>query len=351
MWRTHWLSHKDSIDVGVKLGLGIIGFLGVLIAVHQYKLSHKAHELAKEEHRRQINADLAAREDAIARHITDLSAKASEQLGSEKAAVRIGGLTDLERLGQAYPNLRQTVVDRICSYLRAPFNPSLNLHSLAEREAIEHQLELDVRNTAQTILQRHLLWPGDDTPPDTFWEAVTLDLRGAQLLDFAVEECVLEVADFRNTTFHGNSYFTGSNITLTAHFKGAKFLGHALFRDAWLRATDFNEAIFFKATTFSGLVADSDIHFTDAKFKDDASFKGAHFLGYCRFDRATFEGDADFSGARFDSWAEFGNATFDTTPKADGALSKQEVQQRCVWPAGWQLATDPDGGEYLLIST
>ncbi|MDQ2815014.1 MAG: hypothetical protein M3Z75_24975 [Actinomycetota bacterium] len=39
------------------------------------------------------------------------------ELGSDKAAVRIGGLTDLERLGQNNADMRQTVVDRICAYL------------------------------------------------------------------------------------------------------------------------------------------------------------------------------------------------------------------------------------------
>jgi hypothetical protein len=39
------------------------------------------------------------------------------ELGSDKAAVRIGGLADLERLGQNNADMRQTVVDRICAYL------------------------------------------------------------------------------------------------------------------------------------------------------------------------------------------------------------------------------------------
>jgi hypothetical protein len=39
------------------------------------------------------------------------------ELGSDEAAVRIGGLTDLERLGQNNADMRQTVVDRICAYI------------------------------------------------------------------------------------------------------------------------------------------------------------------------------------------------------------------------------------------
>jgi hypothetical protein len=38
------------------------------------------------------------REDAVARRITELYGKAVEQLGSDKAPVRLGGLYALERL-------------------------------------------------------------------------------------------------------------------------------------------------------------------------------------------------------------------------------------------------------------
>ncbi|RCG28724.1 hypothetical protein DQ384_23640 [Sphaerisporangium album] len=93
------------------------GDLAAFISVDRFRLSQR-------EHHRQLVVDHLTQRDVIARQITDLSAKASEQLGSDKAAVRIGGLTDLERLAQAHPELRQTVVDRICAYLRAPLPAS-----------------------------------------------------------------------------------------------------------------------------------------------------------------------------------------------------------------------------------
>lgn len=128
---TGWMAHKDAVDIGMKVTLAIVGVLGVILGVRRYNLSEEEHrrQVRADDHnqrhaeallQRQLEADQAARDDAIARQITDLSSKASEQLGSEKAAVRIGGLTDLERLAQSYPDLRQTVVDRICAYLRTP---------------------------------------------------------------------------------------------------------------------------------------------------------------------------------------------------------------------------------------
>ena len=58
-----------------------------------------------------------AEHDATERRITELYAKAADQLGSPKAPVRLAGLYALERLAQDNPRHRQTVVNVICAYL------------------------------------------------------------------------------------------------------------------------------------------------------------------------------------------------------------------------------------------
>ena len=62
--------------------------------------------------------------DATERRIAELYAKAVEQLGSDEAQVRFGGLYALERLAQDNPAHRQTIVNVICAYLRMPFSPT-----------------------------------------------------------------------------------------------------------------------------------------------------------------------------------------------------------------------------------
>lgn len=47
----------------------------------------------------------------LERRVTELYAKAADQLGSERALVRMAGLYALERLAQAYHDHRQTVVN------------------------------------------------------------------------------------------------------------------------------------------------------------------------------------------------------------------------------------------------
>ena len=78
--------------------------------------------------------------DATERHITELYTKAVEQLGSDKAPVRFGGLYALERLAQDNPAHRQAIVNVICAYLRMPFSPTAPA-SKPEPEAAEGRKE------------------------------------------------------------------------------------------------------------------------------------------------------------------------------------------------------------------
>jgi hypothetical protein len=78
--------------------------------------------------RRQVHQErvaVATEADAAERRTTELYAKSVEQRGSEKSAVRLGGLYALERLAQTSPGQRQTVVNVICAYLRMPYQPPI----------------------------------------------------------------------------------------------------------------------------------------------------------------------------------------------------------------------------------
>jgi hypothetical protein len=61
--------------------------------------------------------------DATERRVTELYTKAADQLGSDKAPVRLAGLYALERLAQDNPSQRPTIVNVICSYLQMPYTP------------------------------------------------------------------------------------------------------------------------------------------------------------------------------------------------------------------------------------
>lgn len=311
LWGTTIADHRNAFDTGWKSSAAVLAVLATFITVDRLRLSQREH------HRQLIVAHLTQR-DLVARQITELSAKASEQLGSDKAAVRIGGLTDLERLAQSHPELRQTVADRLCAYLRAPFDPP---DTSASDDEATRRLELDVRRTAQRILARHLRWPADaPEQPATFWENINLDLRDATLVDLDLNQCRVGDADFYNARLHGRILFSKATFT-TAIFIGATFSDDAEFSEAtvtryanFIKATFTGTANFIKATLANAAFMDTIFSgfalFAEATFTENASFSNATVAEGGHFEMATFTGSAWFLNVAFAENADFAGATF-----------------------------------------
>ncbi|PXY16614.1 pentapeptide repeat-containing protein [Prauserella muralis] len=243
--------------------------------------------------------------DAVARRITEEYTKAVDQLGSNKAAVRLGGLYALERLAQNNVAQRQTIVNVLCAYLRMPYTPpravaqprrlgvrrpllhtsrraaaarSVNPASPADRDATAAQ-EREVRLAAQRILTTRLRIP-PSTAPDTaaavpaaplpvdHWADIDIDLTGATLINLVFDDCRLRNANFQRATFIG-----------TAIFNGVQFTGNAVFNEV-----QFTSDAFFFETRFAG----------------NAWFEEARFTREAVFLDPWFGRDPEFQGARFD---------------------------------------------------
>ncbi|MET8848650.1 pentapeptide repeat-containing protein [Amycolatopsis sp. NPDC004625] len=364
----------DAIRTAGTIGVGFGGVVALWLAVRRQRSTeldllqkYEAHQLAERIAAQNANAaDRAAahaEHDARERRLTDLYLKAVEQLGSDKAAVRHGGLYALERVAQNNPEQRQTVVDVICAYLRGPYTLPRSsgqtqrlsgmrrplITTQAKRREVKivqsttvpaksvasttEAQEREVRLTAQRLLARHLN-PGDDPehPVDTFWDDVgRVDLTGATLIDFDFNGCRIKAAEFSEATFVGDAWFNNAGFAGFAGFSGAIFAGNAWFdkasfgeitefgvarfqRDAWFDNAAFaSNAVFDKASfaggawfgeaTFAGTAG-----FAQAKFSTEVEFRGARFAGGAWFSRANFAGFAGFSATNF-----AGNAWFDKT--------------------------------------
>jgi hypothetical protein len=197
--------------------------------------------------------------------ITELYTKAVEQLGSEKAPVRLGGLYALERVGQGNPCQRQTIVDVVCAYLRMPYPPSETDQRAAEEER-------HVRLTAQGLLSRHL----GQHPHGTHWRNMRVDLSGARLVNLSLERCQIGRADFEGAIFEGYTFFMDTSFGLWANFSNAVFTSVAAFD----RVT-FNGPSQWDDTNFQGGAS-----FRGSIFKEAAFFSGATSQGLIRFDEA-----------------------------------------------------------------
>jgi uncharacterized protein YjbI with pentapeptide repeats len=211
--------------------------------------------------------------DAKERRITDLYTKAVEQLGSEKAPVRLGGLYALERLAQDNEHQRQTIANVLCAYLRMPYESD-------ERE------EREVRLTAQRLLTTHVR-----SDSSSLWRGMRLDLTGAQLIDFVMIEGDVSWVSFAGATFVGDTMFLDTTFPNYANFREATFLGVTHFQGSkFTGPARFENVRFAEHVSFTGLKKD-----TSADFAQTAIFEGA-----------TFDGSANFAGVTFHSWARFG---------------------------------------------
>ena len=189
---------------------------------------------------RYVELDLEQKDhDASERRVTELYGKAADQLGSDKAPVRLAGVYALERLAQGSPEHRQTIVNVLCAYLRMPYDVSEGTAALQERE---------VRGAAQNVFEAHLR-PAD---PDTFWPDIDLNLTGATLEWFWFRDCRARNAIFRGTTFHEIAAFRDSTFTARSSFRGARFLSTADLRRTAFgpKTTDFRDATFDGSITF-----------------------------------------------------------------------------------------------------
>jgi uncharacterized protein YjbI with pentapeptide repeats len=298
---------------------------------------------------------------------------AVEQLGHNKAPVRLGALHSLERLAQDNLDLRPLVVDVVCAYLRMPYTPpapdepateavkatSTNPDPEQREQERDAAQELQVRKTAQQILADHLRrpqqTPGQEaqllprSPQQAFWPGISLDLTRATLVDVDLTRVSVVQALFGGATFHGVAWFNEAAFQGDAQFGRVTFQG-----DAWFDGATFQRwAVFFQATfqatfqgdaqigrvtsqvgaRFAGATFQGDAVFDRATFQGNAEFGEARFQGRARFDRATFQRNADFLSATFQRSAEFGEVHVEHLD--DPHLTR-------LWPDGWAIAPDPD---------
>ncbi|MGC4877323.1 pentapeptide repeat-containing protein [Micromonospora sp. DT43] len=320
--------------------------------------------------------------DATEKRITELYVKAAEQLGSEKAPIRMAGVYALERLADDTPSQRQTIVDLLCAYLRMPFNPSdLEFDpAVGEIESEGHRVRLDaalrereVRLTVQSVLRRHLHRAelSDSSPASVAgipsrgptlngsfrkWDHVALNLAGASLLDLDFSGVEFDRAVFDGAIFYGRSIFSSSRWE-QATFVGATFAGLADFRDVQASLLAMSESAFVEEVRFerahfgvidaTGVVFQAGAAFNYVNFEKSSSFASSLFLGGADFDAASFgalvfEGSrfiqrAGFTRCYFNDAVNFRRAIFGASVEFEGSVVTRAFLNRHVLPVGWSM--------------
>ncbi|WP_157183135.1 pentapeptide repeat-containing protein [Sciscionella marina] len=287
----------DAVKIGLSVGAGSGGVFALYLAWRRQRAIEADHDRQERALAQQRSAAAATERDAEARRINELYTSAVDQIGSDKAAVRLGGIYALERLAQEITGQRKTIVNVLCAYLRMPYDPD---GAAGERQ---------VRIAAQRVLAKHL------SPGSEFWPEMSLDLDGATLIDFTLSGCELADASFVDAQFVGDCVFDGTEFAGDIRFDEAEFHGSSSFARAEFRySVLFNNTKFNGTTGFSGCEFHS-CSFGGAVFLDYANFSGdgsktvTRFRGIADFSRADFGGHAVFWDSDFRYDARFSNAT------------------------------------------
>ncbi|MEK8110022.1 pentapeptide repeat-containing protein [Micromonospora sp. M12] len=393
----------DAIRTGLTVVAGTGGGLALLLAArrqwiaeraqrhqesvaardqaHRDRVQAHAETVAEAAQRHQDRQSGAVEHDAAERRLTELYTRAVELLGNDSAAVRLGGLHALERLGQDNPGQRPTIAAVVCAYLRMPAPDG-------------EPRETEVRRSAQRVLTRHLR--ADDA---AHWPELRLDLSGALLVDFDATGCTLVDANFTAAVFTGTTSFASATargvccsggdlrrrdlrgphgrrrgpagrrsrrrhgqlrrvaFTDGLSCRRSGFAGPTSFRRATLgQPTSFDATRFEDTVTFREAVFDGALSMEHTEFGQTASFHAARFTNMALFRWTTFGAEALFDGARFTDAANFGRARFhsmasfrDTEfsrpPQVDQARAVVDPGHR--WPAHTVVQQLDD--EWLLL--
>ena len=290
-------------------------------------------------------------------------ADAVEQIASDKAAVRLGGINtlfaladdwsrwarasdDLNKIQEFIPetsknaenikefleekqnwipdreidarNEVQSIINTICSYIISPYmeldtngNPMV---STTERNILKRI------NTEISKTERAAIWHRDII--FDFSEAIfsyDIDLSNIEFyrpVDFSSAK-FNEGLNFRRIQFHGISNFSRAKFHGRSDFSRAEFHGNSDFWWAKFHGrSDFSRAEFHGNSDFGWAEFHGNSDFGWAEFQGSSNFSRAEFQGSSNFSWAKFQGNSNFSQAEFQgnssfSWAKFqGNSSF-----------------------------------------
>ena len=253
--------------------------------------------------------------------------KAVEQLGDEKAPVRMGGVYTLvglvdewleEESIRKYDRLKegQVIINNLCAYIRSPFTLATRYDELNEdnptsdgvykdnqkkfyTDKAELKAEADVRRGIIKEIHDRLQGPDANTPG--IWSDFEYDFSGSTFF-YSIDlrnSYYTKSVTFRGSTYQDWADFRGSTYQEEAHFYGSTYQKGANFRDS----TYGGEADFRNST------------YQDWADFGDSTYQWAHFRssiyqGRADFGGSTYQEEADFCGSTYQDWADFGGSTY-----------------------------------------
>ena len=263
--------------------------------------------------------------------------KAVEQLGDEKAPIRMGGvytlvglvdewleeksLSDDERFKEG-----QVIINNLCAYIRSPFTLTSHYNELsnptpkgiykdkkekfyADKATLDS--ESDVRLSIIKEIHDRLQGPEENTPGT--WSDFEYDFSGSVFF-YPVDltkSYYTKPINFSGSTYQGGADFTGSTYQALADFSRSTYQALAYFTDSTYQSrADFTDSTYQALADFTDSTSQGGADFTDSTYQALAYFSRSTYQALADFTGSTYQGGAYFSRSTYQSRAYFSGSTY-----------------------------------------
>ena len=277
--------------------------------------------------------------------------KAVEQLGDEKAPIRMGGVYTLVGLVDEWleeENLYkperakegQVIINNLCAYIRSPFTLASHYGELSQdtptTEVIYKDSQQKSHKKWQIISSNLYACIRSRFTPDSRHDELSQDSYTAFYKDreqeFYADKATLESeADVRlgiikeihnrlqgseeNTPgtwsdfeydFSGSTFFYPVDLTKSYYKKPVNFSGSTY--EGW---ADFSRSTYQNLADFSGSTYQNLADFSGSTYQGSmAGFSRFTYKGGADFSGSSYKGGADFRGSTYQGWADFRGSTY-----------------------------------------
>ena len=249
--------------------------------------------------------------------------KAVEQLGDEKAPIRMGGVYTLvglvdewleeESIRKYKDRLKegQVIINNLCAYIRSPFTLASHYDELSkdiptasykdrEQEFYTDKATLDSEADVRLgiIKEIHDRLQGHKMSMPGKWSDFEYDFSGS-IFFYSVnltKSYYKKPVNFANSTYRSLAYFANSTYHKSAHFGGSTHQSWADFHNS-----TYQGRADFRNSTYQGLA-----NFPDSTYQGLAHFGDSTYQNKVYFNDSTYQSEADFSGSIFYQKIYFG---------------------------------------------
>ena len=281
--------------------------------------------------------------------------KAVEQLGSQEAPVRMGGVYTLvglvdewleeESIREYEDRLKegQVIINNLCAYIRSPFTLASHYDELkqdtpsakgvyqdkvqefyADKATLDS--EADVRLGIIKEIHDRLRGPKEETPGT--WSDFEYDFSGSMFF-YPVDisySYYLKSVTFSGSTYQDWTNFSSSIYEGNADFSSSTYEGWANFnRSTYEGWANFSDSTYQDEADFSNSTYEGWADFTGSTYEDVADLTGSTYEGWANFSRSTYEDVADFTDSTYEGGANFSRSTYKDVADFSGSIFYQKV--------------------------